>query len=411
MTIPGVAFAFRFGNEDGFVQQFFAKQRDLVARELGGAARCLLVFKELGNNPVYSPRWAVEAQTDLYDFSLENREHIKRFVRENQIVVIMFQGNDPTIDLKFLRRLGVRTVSTEDHSFNEQRQSFARAAAKFVLRSVLKQNVHDIHIANTRGQYDFLRKYARLPRRRLRTVPYGIDPEFYYPADHKAACSELGLDPDTVWIMAASQSRPEKRVDLLINAVRRVKEARPLTPIGFFYVGDGLMLTQWKALAQSLPSAADYRFFGKQTDMRPFYHAASVFIHGAARESFGLVLAEAMASGLPVISTRAHGPTEIIRDGRSGYLIERDDWDAFVTAMLSYIDCPELSERHGTIGRQICLEYYTSDREASELANLIRPLLGSIIPSGKGHAMRRPSSDHFSGHVHGGTLEPKGQGR
>src|SRR2546421_12202658 len=101
MIIPGVAFAFRFGNEDGFVQQFFAKQRDLVARELCGASRCLLVFKELGNNPVYSPRWAVESQTDLYDFSFENRECIKRFVRENRIVLIVFQGNDPGIDLKF----------------------------------------------------------------------------------------------------------------------------------------------------------------------------------------------------------------------------------------------------------------------------------------------------------------------
>ena len=52
MIKPGVAFALRFGNEDGFVQQFFAKQRDLAARELRDTARCLLVFKELGNNPV-----------------------------------------------------------------------------------------------------------------------------------------------------------------------------------------------------------------------------------------------------------------------------------------------------------------------------------------------------------------------
>ena len=51
------------------------------------------------------------------------------------------------------------------------------------------------------------------------------------------ACSRLGLEANTTWIMAAAQSRPEKRADLLIHAVRRVKEARLLMPIGFFYDG------------------------------------------------------------------------------------------------------------------------------------------------------------------------------
>ena len=59
---PCVALALRFGNKDGFVQQFFTMQRDLVARELRGTALCLLVFKELGKRPVYSPRWAAEVR-------------------------------------------------------------------------------------------------------------------------------------------------------------------------------------------------------------------------------------------------------------------------------------------------------------------------------------------------------------
>ena len=245
---------------------------------------------------------------------------------------------------------------------------------------MLKLNVHDLHIANTQGQYDFLQKFAYLPQERLRIVRYEVHPGYHHPDDRKLACSRLGLDPDTLWIMAAAQSRPEKRVDRLLDAVRRVKEARPHTPIGFFYVGDGWMLAQWKSLARSFPSAADYRFFGKQTDMRSFYHAASMFIDGASKESFGLVLVEAMASGLPVIATRAHGPDEIILDGVTGYLIERDDWDAFVGAILSYIDRPEARRSHGAMGRQRCFEHYTSDREASELAGLIRPFLGQTEP-------------------------------
>lgn len=377
MITPGVAFALRFGNEDGFVQQFFAKQRDLVARELRDEARCLLAFKELGDNPVYSPRWAAEVQANFYDFSPENREWIRQFVQENRIAVVIFQSAGiGEIDLKFLYNLGVRTISTEDNSFDHTRtQSVIPAAAKFVLRKILKRNIHDFHVANSKGQHDFLRNFVCLPAQRLRIIPYGIDTEFYSPGNRVAACSQLGLDPRTVWIMAASQSRPEKRVDLLINAFKRVREARPLAGIGFFYVGDGWMLPQWKELARSLLPDTDYRFFGKQSDLRPFYQAASIFTHGAYKESFGLVLAEAMASGLPVVATRAHGPVEIIQDGTTGYLIERDDWDSFVSSVISYIDQPQLRKSHGDTGRRRCLERYSCDREATELANLIRPFL------------------------------------
>lgn len=135
------------------------------------------------------------------------------------------------------------------------------------------------------------------------------------------------------------------------------------------------MLDQWKELARSLLSAADCRFFGKQTDLRIFYQAASIFIHGAHKESFGLVLAEAMASGLPVVATQAHGPAGIIQGGNTGYLIERDDWDGFVSSILSYVDNPALRESHGDAGRRRCLERYTCDREATELADLVRPFL------------------------------------
>src|SRR5436190_23579979 len=84
--LPGVAFAFRFGNEDGFVHRFFALYRDLVARELCGSARCLFAFAgRLGDDPVYPPHWAEEVQENLYDNSLENRERIKNFVMANRI--------------------------------------------------------------------------------------------------------------------------------------------------------------------------------------------------------------------------------------------------------------------------------------------------------------------------------------
>src|SRR5205085_2812441 len=113
--LPGVASAFRFGNEDGFVHRFFAAYRDLVARELWVNARSFFAFAgPVGDNPVYPPHWAEEVQENLYDNSPGNRKRIIRFVRTNHIAVIVFQGaNLGEIDLGYLRRLGVRTITTE----------------------------------------------------------------------------------------------------------------------------------------------------------------------------------------------------------------------------------------------------------------------------------------------------------
>jgi glycosyltransferase involved in cell wall biosynthesis len=375
--LPGVIFASAYSNDGSFALGFFAKRHDLVAHELRDAARFLLGFKELRSGQGYRPRWAAEVEIDFYDYSSDNRERIRQFISRNHIVlVILTNAGIGTPEIKFLQKLGVKTVNVHADGFDHaQTQPLHIAGAKFLLRSVLRRQIHDLHITHSHGQYKFLRRFAHIPRQHLRTIPHGIDTEYYHPGDRTAACAQLGLDPETVWIMAAAQARPEKRIDRVIDAVRRVKQARPHARIGFFYVGSGMLLAQWEEVARSVLPAKDYRFFGKQSDMRPFYHAASILVHGSFRESFGLVLVEAMASGLPVVATYAHGPAEIIDSGETGFLVARDDWDAFVDAILFYIDHPELRLRHGDIGRRRCLERFTCDREASELAALIRPFL------------------------------------
>lgn len=374
---PSVVFALRFGNDDGFVQKTFAQHRDLAAQELHGVARSFLAFKTLGERSAYPPRSSTEVRADFYDPSQENRQRVARFIAENQVRLVVFQGASPDeIDTRFYRKLGVRTANTENFSFDDtRRQPIPIQAAKILWRRFLQQNLHQIYIANSPGQADFLLRYVKLPRSRIRTVTNGIDTTHYTPGDRSAACRNLGLDPEITWIMAASQSRPEKRVDLLLRAARRVMDARPDVPIGFFYVGGGEKLDEWRELARSLLPGHACRFFGRQAELQTFYRAASVFIHGAIRESFGLVLAEAAASGLPVVTTTSYGPAEIVDHRRTGILIDRHDWDGFVEAILAYIDSPNLRETHGQAARDRCVLRYGIDRAAVEMADCLRPML------------------------------------
>ena len=64
-------------------------------------------------------------------------------------------------------------------------------------------------------------------------------------------------------------------------------------------------------------------------------NAADALVLPSVAEAFGLVLVEAMACGLPVIACRAHGPAEIIADGKTGWLIRPDDEEALVDAVVA----------------------------------------------------------------------------
>jgi glycosyltransferase involved in cell wall biosynthesis len=374
---PGVVFTMRYGNEIGYVWLTIARLRDLVARHLQDRARCYIAYPHVSEQAAYRPRWLTVDQANFYDYSPKNRAILAEYVRRRRIRTILFMSASPSeIDLDFLRQLGLETVNTENDSFDhEQRQSIWRSAAKFTLRRILKRQLHDVHVANSQAQFDFLASFAQIPRRRLRLIKDGVDTDRFLPAAdadaRRAACAEIGLDPEAIWIMAASQSRPEKRVEHIIEAARRIGAARPAADVRFFYVGDGECRGRWQAEAADLGER--FRFLGGQTDLTPFYRAASGFVHASFRESFGLVIAEAMSSGLPVVATRSHGAGELVADGETGFLADRHDMAGFTAALLRYIDDPSLRQRHGAAGRERCVEHFSIERQARHLAEILTP--------------------------------------
>lgn len=372
--LPTVVFALRFGNDDGFVQKYFAQHRDLAAGRLQSQARFVLAFKALGRLSAYKPIWSKEIELDFYDWRESNKKRIAEYIVQNNVKVLVFQGASPDeINIRFYKNLGVLTMNTEDTGFEGLPQkNLGVQVAKILLRRILKINLHKLYIANSEGQVDSLLRYAKLPKNRIRLVSCGIDTDFYTPGDRSFACQRLGLDPQITWIMAAAQSRPEKRIDKLIKVASKVMESRPQMPIGFFYVGGGELLQEWRSLAeQNLPSGR-WVFFGRQRDLRLFYQAASIFVHGSIRESFGLVLTEAMASGLPIVATEAAGPNEIILHERNGALVKRDDWESFANAVLRYIDSIDLRSAHGASGRQRCINSFSIERASDLLAESLR---------------------------------------
>ncbi|MBD0331453.1 MAG: glycosyltransferase, partial [Chitinophagaceae bacterium] len=118
-------------------------------------------------------------------------------------------------------------------------------------------------------------------------------------------------------LLHASNFRKIKRVEDVVKIFYQVKKS---IPSKLLFVGDGPERTTAEELSRDLGVCDDMRFVGKQEQMEDILAIADLFLLTSEYESFGLAALEAMAAGVPVISTNAGGLSEINVNGVTGYM-------------------------------------------------------------------------------------------
>jgi glycosyltransferase involved in cell wall biosynthesis len=134
-----------------------------------------------------------------------------------------------------------------------------------------------------------------------------------------------------------------KGLDYLFAAYRSVREREPNTSL--LLVGDGVDEDRYRALAHDLPGI---RFFGfvQPRDLPQYYALGDVVIFPTLGDPHGLVIAEALAAGLPVICTEAAGDIRSrLPDGQAGYIVPPADTVTLADRMLRLAADPQLRMR------------------------------------------------------------------
>lgn len=372
MAGPNVLFCMRYPDDEGFVWKTVARLRDMVAGELA-ERRSFIAFPELTGRSVHHFEHLTPVELDCYRLAPTDRAALRQLVAAERIGAIVYMSALPTtLDLGFLRGLGLVTINTEEDSFEHTRRDAPhRRWAKFVVRRLLKRQLHDLHIANSQAQGDLLSRHAQVPPERLIVIPNGIDCSRFAPGTGTAPPI---LDPARRWVISVSQARAEKRFDLILRCAARIASQPEFADVSFVYVGAGEQLDPWRQLAQEIGLGDRVHFAGRQEHLPPWYQAASLMVHAARRESFGLVLAEAMGCALPVVATAAAGPREVIEDGVTGRLVAIDDEGAFCTAIEQYLRDPQLAKAHGQAGHDRVNRRYSIHRQAAAIAAAIRQI-------------------------------------
>lgn len=135
-------------------------------------------------------------------------------------------------------------------------------------------------------------------------------------------------------LMHASNFRKIKRVQDVVKIFYEVKKE---IPCKLLFIGDGPERQGAEELSRSLGVDEDMRFVGKQEQMEDILAIADLFLLTSEYESFGLAALEAMAAGVPVVSTTAGGLKEINIDGETGYTAEIGDIKTMTSKVLEIL--------------------------------------------------------------------------
>jgi phosphatidylinositol alpha-mannosyltransferase len=245
--------------------------------------------------------------------------------------------------------LGPRPVVGTFHAWSSTDRLYRLAglAARRIVRRL------DARIAVSPAAQQYAAGALRMPLGSFRVLPNGVDDTRFATAE---PLDEL-TDHDRPLLLFVGRLEPRKGVDVLVRAFLRLRASRP--NVRLCVVGEGPGRERYQQMVP--PSIRPDALFVGAVDAAdlPRYHAsADVFVSPAlGGESFGIVLLEAMAAGLPVVASDIPGYRTVLKDGRQGRLVPPQDAFALADAIAALLENDKLRLAMGAEGRQTAAEY------------------------------------------------------
>jgi glycosyltransferase involved in cell wall biosynthesis len=214
---------------------------------------------------------------------------------------------------------------------------------------------------------------------RVVTVHNAIDPDVFVSAvctDRRKVRAELGIEPNASVVLTVGRLNPEKGHRYLLESTRLA--FRHISNLRVLVVGEGPLRERLEAMACSLHLDAVVSFLDWRDDVASLMAASDLFVLPSTRESFGLVILEALALGIPVIATRVGGVPEIIRTDETGILVEPRDAEALATAMIWALTNPAQAGQRARRGQAMVRQCFSVEAMVKATSCVYHEVMSSL---------------------------------
>jgi 1,2-diacylglycerol 3-alpha-glucosyltransferase len=212
-------------------------------------------------------------------------------------------------------------------------------------------------------------------RGRVEVIPTGLPLDEFRGGDGAAFRRRLGIDASRQVLVHVGRMAHEKNVGFLLEVLAVVR--RFLPDVLLLLAGDGPALPALQRRTVELGVERNVRFVGyldRERELLDCYRAGDVFVFASRTETQGLVLLEAMALEVPVLSTAVLGTRDVVGPGR-GALVVQEDAAAFAAQALVLLEDGALRRRIGREGRRWVEEEWSDHATMSRTLDLYGDLV------------------------------------
>lgn len=239
-----------------------------------------------------------------------------------------------------------------EHGFGDDEELALKARRVWTRRLTLNRLYTTIVPSETLKRIA-LEQYRVRPAR-LTVIPNGVDTDHFQPGREAGIRQQFGIPEAATVFCFTGALRREKNLSLLVDAFADAA----LETARLLIVGDGPCREELTALAAARGVADRIHFVGRATEIRRFLHSADVFVMSSNTEQASMALLEAMACGLPCLTTDVGDSAAMLGHPGAPFVVPRGDQAAYAAALRALAD-PAHRGRTGDANRRRCCELYT----------------------------------------------------
>ena len=294
---------------------------------------------------------------------------LDKFVKENQIdVVHAHMARDYSLAAYATRR-------------NSKARFFVTRHVLFKLNSLHRRTLSRATrvIAVSHAVERELKAQQLVTDDQIAVIPNGINVEKFIRAvadfDRQQFIAEKNLPDARMWVGTVGELRTLKRHDDFIRAAAKVAQTIP--DVHFIVAGidpskTGEVRRALKHLVAELGLKDRVHFLGWLDNAAQLYCLLDVFVSASEIESFGLVIAEAMSVGTPVVATMTEGAKEVLENQKTGLLVPIGDTEEMANAITSLLDSEEKRQLMGETGRETVSQKFSLRRMVDDIEHLYK---------------------------------------
>jgi glycosyltransferase EpsD len=302
-------------------------------------------------------------------------KELKAIIRNNKYALVW--TNEPVVGV--LTRLAASSARKNGckvlymaHGFHFFKGAPLKNWIYFPIEKIMAQFCDAIVTINS-SDYAFSKKYLKKQTYKIDGIGLNLRRFANVNIDKQEKREELGVNKDDFVIVSVGELLPHKNHSIILKSIKESK----ISNIKYLICGTGELIDEYKHIIKENGIEDKVKLLGHRYDVPEILYVSDLFIHPSTREGFGIAIVEAMAAGLPVITSNVGGINDIVENDKNGYKCDPSDSKKFIEK-IDYLANNEAIRLEFKKQNKEKAKKYSIENSFSQILEIIKTCLGEV---------------------------------